>query len=206
MNEYNGENVRGLPVRGPLPKGSRALIRLTLEKSLYPFEGDPYLGKSQKGLAQLPVKLEIASGRYAGYYWYQRITVPVEFQRIELEESQKISCQVGGQILRAILESAHGINQGDRSQGAEDLRKLVPWQKFNGLMFPAKLDIDHLCRFRNGRAIWNNSLKYILPVDDTDYQFIMDGGEYISKGPVCCETLEPNFQTPEEACKATTQP
>lgn len=201
MKEYSGENVKGLPVRGPLPKGSRALIRLTLEKSLYPFEGEPCLGKSQKGLALLPVKLEIASGRYAGYYWYQRITVPAEFQRIELEKTQEISCQVGGQILRAILESAHGIHQGDRSREAEDLRQLVPWQKFNGLLFPAKLDIDPLCRFRNGRAIWNNSLKYILPVDDTDYRFIMDGGEYISKGPICYETPEPIFHATEEACK-----
>lgn len=191
MNENSGENVKGLSVRGPLPKGSRALIRLTLEKSIYPYENDPVLSRSQKGLAQLPVRLEIASGRYAGYYWFQRITVPEEFQNLVLEENQKVACQVGGQILRSIIESAHGLLPVDKSAEAEELRKLVPWQKFAGLIFPAKLDIDPLCRFRNGRPMWNNTLKYVLPVNDPDYDLIMSGGEYISKGPVSFDTTEP---------------
>lgn len=176
-------------IQGPLPKGSRVLIRLTLEESMYPMENCESLSKTRIGLAQLPVRLEVASGRYAGYYWYERITAPKEYQTIPLDRGLLETCRVGASILRAILESSHGIKPYAKDKEADDIRNFKSWDVFDGLIFPAKLDIDTKpVSKRNGSVVWKNTLKYILPVTDRDYETIMAGGEYISKGAISCDS------------------
>lgn len=181
LDLQNNDNPRGShTVLGPLPVGSRVLLRVTLADAWYPVEGFPLLTKSRKGIAQLPVGVEVASGRYAGYHWYERITVPERFQRIEMNDGQRFSCKVGNSILVSILQSAHGIAPGTD----DDRLHIQSWECFNGLVFPAKLDIDQKPIMRGGKRYWRNCIKYVLPVTDPDYRFIMNGGEYISKGPV----------------------
>lgn len=197
-NEENGimteDNLKiNRSSHGPLPKGSRVLLRLTIEKSLYPFENDSVLTVDKSGLAMLPVRLEVASGAYAGCFWFERITVPVHFQNISLTDVQKEACRIGGKILHQILLSSHGGNSSFESD-TDELESITSWQIFSGLLFPAKLGIDPVLRVsRNGQAAWRNCLKYVLPVTDSDYSFIMNGGEYISKGAVDC-----NNQSREE--------
>lgn len=169
---------------GPLPKGSRTLLRLTIEKSLYPCPHDPLLTVDRNGLAMLPVRLEVASGTYAGYFWFERITVPSHFQKVSLTERQKEACRIGGKILRQILVSSCGKDVSYDTE-TDDFAGMSSWHIFSGLVFPAKLGIDPVSRVsRSGVEEWRNCLKYVLPVTDPDYAFIMGGGEYISKGAI----------------------
>lgn len=185
MSEDNKKINRS--IYGPLPKGSRTLLRLTIEKSLYPFPEDMLLTVDKSGLAMLPVRLEVASGAYAGYFWFERITVPAHFQNIILTDIQKEACRIGGKILRQILLSAHGEDSPYETD-TDELESVNSWQIFSGLLFPAKLGIDPVARIsRSGQEEWRNCLKYVLPVSDSDYSFIMNGGEYISKGAVDCK-------------------
>ena len=77
--------------------------------------------------------------------------------------------------LRAMLESAHGINAGDNSQAALAKRQVSGWGAFDGLKFCAKIGIeqgglkDKSAGPASERYTDKNVLKAALTPDDTGY-------------------------------------
>lgn len=170
---------------GPVPSGSRVLVRLTIEKPKYASQDDELVAMAKTGLLQLFCRLEVAAGSYEGVAWYENITLPSRAQNIRLTEGQQKACGSGGRTLRAIVEAVRAVDPKDKSQQADSKRILNSWSDLDGMEFPARLGISkEPYEGKDGRLYWSNTLGRILPCTDKEYQEIMNGGEFITDGPV----------------------
>lgn len=164
---------------GPVPSGSRVLVRLTIEKPKYASQDDELVAMAKTGLLQLFCRLEVAAGSYEGVAWYENITLPSRAQNIRLTEGQQKACG------RAIVEAVRAVDPKDKSPEADRKRVLNSWSDLDGMEFPARLGISkEPYEGRDGRLYWSNTLGRILPCTDKEYQEIMNGGEVITDGPV----------------------
>lgn len=174
---------------GPVPGGSRVLVRLTIEKPKYASQNDEMVAQAKTGLLQLFCKLEVAAGTYEGVTWYENITLPSRSQNIRLTEGQQKACGSGGRTLRAIVEAVRGVDPKDKSPQAGRKRILNSWSELDGMEFPARLGISREpYEGKDGRLYWSNTLGRIIPCTDKEYRNIMAGGDYITDGPVEGET------------------
>lgn len=170
---------------GPVPSGSRVLVRLTIEKPKYASHDDELVAMAKTGLLQLFCRLEVAAGSYEGVAWYENITLPSRAQNIRLTEGQQKACGSGGRTLRAIVEAVRCVDPKDKSPEADRKRVLNSWSDLDGREFPARLGISkEPYEGRDGHLYWSNTLGRILPCTDKEYQEIMNGGEVITDGPV----------------------
>lgn len=170
---------------GPVPSGSRVLVRLTIEKPKYASHDDELVAMAKTGLLQLFCRLEVAAGSYEGVVWYENITLPSRAQNIRLTEGQQKACGSGGRTLRAIVEAVRGVDPKDKSPEADRKRVLNSWSDLDGMEFPARLGISREpYEGRDGRMYWSNTLGRILPCTDNEYQEIMNGSEVITDGHV----------------------
>lgn len=170
---------------GPVPSGSRVLVRITIEKPKYASQDDELVAMAKTGLLQLFCRLEVAAGSYEGVAWYENITLPSRAQNIRLTEGQQKACGSGGRTLRAIVEAVRAVDPKDKSQQADSKRILNSWSDLDGMEFPARLGISkEPYEGKDGRMYWSNTLGRILPCTDKEYQEIMNGGEFITDGPV----------------------
>lgn len=183
---------------GPVPGGSRVLVRLTIEKPQYSSPDDELVALAKSNLLYLFCRLEVVAGSYEGVYWLENIMLPSRAQNIRLTEGQQKACGSGGRILRAIVESVNRIDPKDKSPQAERKRVLRSWSDLDGLEFPARLGISKKSyEGKDGRLYWSNTLSRILPCTDKEYQEIMNGGEVITDGPVVGDQ-QPQRQAPRQ--------
>lgn len=183
---------------GPVPSGSRVLVRLTIEKPKYASHDDELVAMAKTGLLQLFCRLEVAAGSYEGVVWYENITLPSRAQNIRLTEGQQKACGSGGRTLRAIVEAVRGVDPKDKSPEADRKRVLNSWSDLDGMEFPARLGISREpYEGRDGRMYWSNTLVRILPCTDKEYQEIMNGSEVITDGHVVGDQ-QPQRQAPRQ--------
>lgn len=183
---------------GPVPSGSRVLVRLTIEKPKYASRDDELVAMAKTGLLQLFCRLEVAAGSYEGVAWYENITLPSRAQNIRLTEGQQKACGSGGRTLRAIVEAVRCVDPKDKRPEADRKRVLNSWSDLDGREFPARLGISkEPYEGRDGRLYWSNTLGRILPCTDKEYQEIMNGGEVITDGPVVGDQ-QPRQQAPRQ--------
>ena len=170
---------------GPVPNGSRVLVRLTIEKPKYASPEDELVAMAKTGLLQLFCRLEVAAGVYEGVAWYENITLPSSAQKIRLTEGQQKACGSGGRTLRAIVEAVRCVDPKDKSPEADRKRILNAWSDLDGMEFPARLGISREpYEGKDGRMYWSNTLGRILPCTDKEYNAILAGEDFITDGPV----------------------
>lgn len=183
---------------GPVPNGSRVLVRLTIEKPKYASHDDELVAMAKTGLLQLFCRLEVAAGSYEGVAWYENITLPSSAQKIRLTEGQQKACGSGGRTLRAIVEAVRCVDPKDKSPQADRKRILNAWSDLDGMEFPARLGISREpYEGKDGRMYWSNTLGRILPCTDKEYKAIMAGEDIITDGPVEGD-LQPRQQAPRQ--------
>lgn len=186
--DFNNEEEQIERNYGPVPNGSRVLVRLTLEKPQYASREDPDLAETKAGLLQLPCKMEVVEGTYAGCSWYEYITLQSSMQRIRLTENFQTACRIGGRMLRSIIEAHRGVDPKDTSNRAVNARVINAWGDLDGMEFPARLGINNKSyEGKNGKTYWNNRLGRIVPVTDKEYAEIKRGKEFITDGATCGE-------------------
>ena len=173
MIDLGNEEIQKERARGPVPSGSKVLVRLVLDKPKFPAPEDEWVAQAKSGLRQLQCKIEVVAGTYEGVWWYENITLPASEQRIRLQEKQQTACRIGGSTLRAIVESARGIEPNATDQRAARARHVSGWTDFDGMEFPARLGIDN--------RPYESS---VIPATAKDYATIRQGGEVITDGPV----------------------
>lgn len=168
---------------GPVPSGSRVLVRMTLEKPKYASRNDPDIAETKNGLLQLPCKMSVVDGTYAGCSWYEYITLQADMQTIRLTESQQTACRIGGSTLRAIIEAHRGVDPKDKSPRADKARMINAWGDMDGMEFPARLGINRKgSEGKDGRIFWNNCIGRVLSVTDKEFPEIKRGAEFITDG------------------------
>lgn len=179
---------------GPVPSGSRVLVRLNLERTKYPSREDPDLYETKNGLLQLPCKVEVVEGTYSGCSWFENITLQVGMQKGRLTEGQEKAAKAGGRLLKAILEAVRRIDPADTSTRADSQRQVNKWSDFDGMVFPARLGINKKGYVgKDGKTYWNNSLARIVSCTDKEYNDLMRGGEFITDGPTRGESTGTDF-------------
>lgn len=184
MLDFNTETAQREFVEGPVPAGSRVLVKLTLERPQHTTPDHEYVSKAKTGLLGLWVKYEVASGAYQGVRWYENLWLPQGMQKIDLDAGRRTACNVSGAKMRAILEAAKGVMPKDDSPKAARARQVSDWLDFMDLTFPVRVGIDKQPVEKDGRTYWNNSTVAIITPDKAKYAELMRGGEIIVEGPI----------------------
>ena len=184
MIDLGNEEIQREPKTGPVPAGSRVLVRLRIEKPQFAAADDPFVAEGKSGLRRLQCKVEVVAGAYDGCWWYDGITLPEAHQNIPLSPGQKTACRIGGSMLRAIVESSRGINPKDSSIQAATARRINAWTDLDGMEIPVRVGIDKTPFERDGRYFWNNRITSVVPASSKEWQEVKNGGEIITDGPV----------------------
>lgn len=185
MIDLNHEEEQRERNYGPVPAGSRVLLRLSVLKPMYPSRDDGMLAETKNGLLQLACKLEVAAGSYEGCSWLENITLPEGSQSTGLTDGQRTSCRIGGALLRAIVESARRIDPKATDTRSCRGRSVNSWLDFDGMEFPAKVKLDKEPYIgKDGRTYWRNRISAVVPCTSKEYAEISRGGEVITDGPV----------------------
>jgi hypothetical protein len=73
----------------------------------------------------------------------------------------------------------------DDSPAAKRKRMLHSWMDLHELEFPVQVGIaKEQKEGSDGRLYWNNTIYRVVTPDMKQYREVMDGGEYITDGPV----------------------
>lgn len=189
MIDLNDEQEQRERNYGPVPAGSKVLVRLELQKPKYASRDHEMVAMTKSGLLQLQCKVEVCAGSYEGCWWYENITLPSRNQTIRLDGNLQTACRIGGSMLRAIIESVRHIDPKTTDQKAARARQVNSWMDFDGLEFPARLAIDKRSyEGKDGKTYWNNRLGSVIPCTAKEYADIMSGGEFITDGPTTGDT------------------
>lgn len=185
MLDLNYEEEQRQRNFGPVPAGSKVLVRISLQKPEYASEHDEMVAMTKSGLLQLRFKMEVCAGSYEGCYWYENITLPSRNQTIRLEENMQTACRIGGSMLRAMIESSRRIDPKAVDHKAASARQINSWLDLDGLQFPARLGIGKQSyQGKDGKTYWNNCLGSIIACTAKEYAHLMAGNEIITDGPV----------------------
>lgn len=185
MLDFNHEEEQKVRNFGPVPAGSRVMIRLTLEAPRYPSADDASLSETKSGLLQLPCKLTVANGEYEGVSWLDFVTIPEGQQRVRLTDGQLTSARIGGAFFRAVVEAHRGIDPKAMDARASKGRQIRAWTDLDGMEFPARLGLQkEPYESKDGKLYWNNRIARVLACTDKEYIAIKRGEEFITDGPV----------------------
>jgi len=163
----------------PLPAGLTVKARFILQGGSYGEDG--WLHQAPNGYAYLHGFFIIVNGHYAGHKVYQEIGVEVCAQPfhdpfiIEAWEGQ------GRSLLRAIIESAKGIDPEDMSESAQAARRLTSYAELNGL--ECGIVIGERKDFTQS-LFPQNIIQEIITPDHRDYIAVMHYDEEIYNYPV----------------------
>lgn len=112
----------------------------------------------------LDCEFTVESGPYAKRKIFQMFTL--SGGKLD-EKGESIGGKISRQTLRAILESARGINPDDTSEAARQARRINDWLDFNGMTFLARLGVE---KDRTGQYNDKNKIKSVIVPGERDYQ------------------------------------
>ena len=171
---------------GPIPAGSSVLVRLTIRKPKYDAPGMDMVGITQSGLFFLDAEYEVMAGTYAGLKLWENLFLPTahQDQHTKMTDGQVKACNIAWAKIRALVESARGIDPKDMTPQAKRKRDISSWLDLSGMEFPVIVGIkNEPSTGNNGRVYWNNSISRIIPSTAKEHHLIMNGGEIITDGP-----------------------
>ena len=196
--DFNAAEEQRDPIHGPVPAGSRVLLKLEVLKPKNESQRMPFVAVSQKKLYMLWVRLTVHSGSYQGFKWTENWMLPEGSQQVQLTEKQKIACRISYSRMRGVIEAARGISPKDTSPQANSRRVLNDWLDLTGMVFPARVVVADDGREYNGRTIWDNQIARVITPDMKEYRELMAGGEFINPDGATVGRNAPksNNQTP----------
>ncbi len=83
--------------------------------------------------------------------------------------------------MRAVIDSARGLDFADNSDNAEAARQIDGYGGFVGMEFPAEIKVKEV---KPGDKYINNEIGNIIKITDNRYQHIMAGGDVITETPI----------------------
>lgn len=117
-----------------IPNGTIATVQMIINNGGLGEGG--LLKQSKNGECQmLDVEFTVVEGPYAKRKIFQPLVLSGS------TKGQAEAAEICGALLRAILESAHGIDPNDKSEAAQIKRK-AEYANFNNLRFVAKIGIE----------------------------------------------------------------
>lgn len=184
MFDFNNEDAQKEFASGPVPAGSKVMLRLNIEKPQHESKPGSFVSQTKNGMLGLWCKFEVVHGTYEGVSWHETMWLPEGYQRVAMTEGWRKAVRIAGAKFKAIIEAHRRINPSDKSPRANEARHVHSVLDFNGMTFPAKVGIEREGREYNGRTYWNNILSTVITPDKDEFQTIVQGGEIITDGPV----------------------
>ena len=93
MLDLNMESEQKNRNYGPVPAGSKVMVRISIETPKYGLQDTPCVAQAKSGLLGLWCKFTVAGGLYDGVEWYDTLWLPTGYQNIRLNEGQtSLSC------------------------------------------------------------------------------------------------------------------
>ena len=178
--DFNAAEEQRDPIHGPVPAGSRVLLKLEVLKPKNESQRMPFVAVSQKKLYMLWVHLTVHAGSYQGFKWTENWMLPEGEQQVQLTEKQKVACRISYSRMRGVIEAARGIDPKDKSQQANSRRVINNWLDLERMIFPARVNVADDGREYNGRTIWDNQIARVITPDMEEYRELMQGGEFIN--------------------------
>jgi hypothetical protein len=158
--------------RGPIPAGVY-LLEIKLKPGSIG-ELDPYLliAKNQR-TRMLALEYMVVEGEHAKRKLFDYITVAADLSDnpdlppldAKQRDNYNTSVRMGLSKLRAMIDSAHGLDTNDHSAEADTKRKFADWSALNGLRFWGQVEIRPA---RNGYRA-SNELFFVVTPGMPDY-------------------------------------
>ncbi len=111
----------------------------------------------------LDCEFTVESGPYAKRKVWQMFTV--SGGKLD-DKGESIGAKISRQSLRAILESARGINPDDMSEYACQGRRINGWEDFNGIVFWARIGVE---KDKTGHYEDKNKITCVITPDMKEY-------------------------------------
>lgn len=191
MLDFNTAEVQSTD-KGPIPPDSCVILQMEVRNGKN--GSHQLLTRSEKGNEYLNVEFKVARGSFEGKQIWERYTV------IGSEAAAKISMRT----LRAIVESARGIDPTDQSPGAAQNRMLNDWSDFQGIQFMAIVDAKLEHNTKDGNDYINNHIKKIITPNMPEYAIVAQQGEIISDKPLPDKAAAPRTAAPVGKLQAPT--
>lgn len=125
----------------------------------------------------LDFEFTVAEGRYTGRKFWQTMTVSggdVD------EKGQSKGWNITKSILRAMIDSALGINPKDLSDVAKQRRQLRGFADLSGIAFIGKIGVK---KDKEGKYPDQNILAHVVTPDEKEWQQVMSGQEVLTGSP-----------------------
>ena len=174
MLDFNSDDYKQTSGnRGPIPPDSCVILQMEIRTPRSGKEGShPLLCRAASGNEYLDVQFTVVRGQFEGKQLWNNYTV----------QGSEMASKISMRTLRAIVESARGIDPNDGSPAATANRRLNDWTDFNGLQFMAKLDAK--CEENKGEWYVNNHIKKVITCDMEEYAIVAQDGELITDKPL----------------------
>lgn len=169
--DFSHEEEQQATPQGPVPAGSIVIVQLNLVQpaEAYAAPEDFMISRTRNGMRQIYCQFLVREGSYSGSQWRESITLPRGMQKEQLTAGQEKSAQIGGAILKAILQAA-----------GKPLR-ISNVYDFNGLTFPVQVKINDRPAEKDGRVYWNNAIYKVITPDMQEYDEIKTKREIINR-------------------------
>lgn len=177
LGSYSSEEKSQQPsVRGPVPEGSMVGVTVSVRDSQYGDAVEPYIVVARSGLRRLNLCFEVACGTYKGVRWTEGITLPKEYQTIDMTAGQSKSADIGARQLCSLWDASHGIRGGDTSQEANAKRNIKSWSDFTNLKCFVRVGVQD---GKDGRKY--NCLSGVVGVSSDNYAKLKEKLEIIEE-------------------------
>jgi len=154
-----------------------------------------WLTKSDSGFEYLNLELTICSEPMAKRKIFQNAGVG------GVTDGHKKAAEITRSMLRAVLESARGINPKDESDKARQARQVKGFGDFNELEFAIEVGIE---KDKTGQYSDKNKIQRVVTPDHKDYPKVMSGETVVPAG-VKAQAPAPS-STPWQQSQPQTQP
>ncbi len=139
-----------------IPAGTICKAKLSLKPGNAP--ESPYLKASKNGGLYLDCEFVVLEGKYAKRKIFHKIGV----------EGNEEWVQISRRMIKNLLESANGLDKKDKSERAENLRKLNDWNELDGIELLIKVGITP-----EGEYQPQNKIQSVITAESPIYQQLM---------------------------------
>jgi hypothetical protein len=159
MIDFNTAERQSAPQGEPIPEGTVAPVILNLRE----------IKTGKSGAKGLDVEYTITAGPLKGRKAWGWIGIAGNDT-----EGHKTMVRISMAGLRAVLESAYGIDPADDKPAAMEARRIDDWEDFNGLEFVARFGVEKATEYTDQRTGETkkgkdkNTVRAVTP-DDEDY-------------------------------------
>lgn len=128
--------------------------------------------RSKEGVSQgLDFEFTVIEGPFARRKFWTLFTVSGE------TAGHQTAAEISISRIRAMVESARGINPADESEAAMAARRITSWEELDGLRFWAKVGLE---RGKDGYKD-KNQLKSVITPDSKDWTKLDQGDRPVAK-------------------------